>query len=215
MTQRRYTQTQTGLVPFPWRWNARLTYGVNIALGTVGSIPTASGYRFRLNSVYDPDASGTGEQPYQYDSMTAIYKKYLVRAVYIDLTFSDPSVDGLWCGWSLRSATTTGDIPNGLTLGDIMSRPTFRCVPLNNTGAQVVTLRERVPIHTVLGLSAQQYEAGVLDFGAAYNANPSSEADLELFVIDPNSLVSPQYVRVAGRLVYDVQFWDYSAPGGS
>lgn len=215
VTNRRYVQNQTALAPFPLRWNARLTYGVNVALGTAGNSSLASAHYFRLNSAYDFDFTGTGEQPYQYDQMTAIYKKYLVTAVTVDLTISDPSSDGLWVGWSLRPNSNTGDDPANKTLGDIMSRPTFRCVPLNNTGSQIVTIRERIPIHTIFGLSAQQYKSAFLDYGADWNSNPANVAFLSLFVIDPNSLLSPQYVRFAGRAVFEIQFFDYTAPSGS
>jgi len=215
VTNRRYTQSQTGLAPFPLRWNARLTYGVNVAVGTIGSIPTANSYRFRLNSLYDPDFSGLGNQPYQYDQLTAVYAKYIVYECHVDLTFTDPSTDGLWVGWSFHSDTDNNDTPNGLTLGDIMSRPNFRCVPINNTGQQFITIREHIPIHTVFGISRQQYAPLTDTYGAAYNANPVSNAYLDLFVLDPNSLVTPQYVRVAGRLVYTCQFFEYVAPAAS
>lgn len=211
----RYVTTQTALAPFPFRWNAKLTYGVNVALTTVGSVPTANKYRFRLNSVYDPDQSGLGEQPYMYDQLTAIYTKYIVRACYVDITFNDPTSSGMWVGWSFHTDTTSNDDPNGKTLGDVMSRPNFVCVPITNYGPESVTCRVRIPIHTVFGLSQAQYSSVTDQYGASYNASPLSVAYLDLFILDPNSLVSPQYVRAVGRLVYDVQFFDYAAPSGS
>jgi len=215
VSDRRYTQRQTALVPFPWKYIARLTYGINVALSTVGSIPTASQNRFRLNSAYDFDLTGSGEQPYQYDSLTAVYTKYLVKGVLIDLTFVDPTADGLWVGYSIHTDTTNNDQPQGLTLGDVMSRPGFRCMPLNNTGEQLVTIKEYIPIHSVFGLTKNQYESLTDVYGAAYNASPVANAILDVFIIDPNSLVSPQYVRVVGRAVFDIVFWDYAAPAGS
>jgi hypothetical protein len=210
----RYFARQTAAMPFPWKYRAKLSYGVNIALGTAGSSPLASIHALSLNNVYDPDVTGTGEQPYFYDTLTAIYRKYIVRSAYIDLTFTDPSADGLWVGWSL-GAVNSGDDPVNKTLGDIMSRPTFRCVPINNTGSQFITIRERVPLHTVFGLTEQQYMSQPLDYGAAYNASPSLQAFVRLFIVDPNQLLSAQYVRVAGRITYEVDFYDYLAPGGS
>lgn len=215
VTSSRYIQTQSALAPFPFRWNAKLTYGVNVALGTVGSIPTASKYRFRLNSGYDPDVTGTGEQPYQWDQMTAIYVKYIVKAAHVELTFNDPTTSGMFVGWSYHTDTTNNDDPQGKTLGDIMSRPNFTCVPITNYGNESITLKISVPVHTVFGLSQAQYLSVTDQYGAAYNANPLSMAYLDLFICDPNSLVSPQYVRVVGRIVYDIQFFDYAAPSGS
>lgn len=215
VTSRRYDQSQTGLAPFPFRWNANLTYGVNVPIGTVGSVPTAAKYRFRLNSCYDPDATGIGEQPYQWDQLTVIYTKYIVRSAHVEITFNEPTSSGLWVGWSYHTNSTSNDDPAGKSLGDIMSRPNFQCVPLSNYGTESVTLKVQIPIHEVFGLDAVQYLAVTDQYGAAYNANPLSMAYLDLFLVDPNSLVSPQYVRAVGRIVYNVQMFDYAAPFGS
>jgi len=188
---------------------------VNVAINTVGSVPTASKYRFRLNSVYDPDVTGTGEQPYQYDQLTAIYTKYIVRSATVHITFNDPTSSGMFVGWSYHTATTSNDDPAGKTLGDLMSRPNFQCVPITSYGNESVSLSIKVPIWEVFGLSATQYLAVTDQYGASYNANPLSVAYLDMFLCDPNSLVSPQYVRAVGRIVYDVQFFDYAAPSGS
>ncbi len=211
----RFNQTQSAVAPFPFRWNTRLTYGVNVALGTVGSIPTASKYRFRLNSGYDPDVTGTGEQPYQWDQMTAVYTKYIVKSAHVEITFNDPTSSGMFVGWSFHTDTTSNDDPVGKTLGDVMSRPNFTCVPITNYGTESITLKMSVPIHTIFGLSQSQYLSVTDQYGASYNANPLSMAYLDLFIIDPNSLVSPQYVRCVGRIVYEIQFFDYAAPAGS
>jgi len=186
-----------------------------VALNTVGSVPTASKYRFRLNSGYDPDVTGTGEQPYQWDQMTAIYTKYIIKAAHVEITFNDPTSSGMFVGWSFHTDTTSNDDPAGKTLGDVMSRPNFTCVPLTNYGTESITLKMSVPIHTIFGLSQSQYLSVTDQYGASYNANPLSMAYLDLFLIDPNSLVSPQYVRAVGRIVYDIQFFDYAAPSGS
>lgn len=214
VTSRRYVETQTALTPFPLRMNAKLTYGVNVSIGTPGGLPTANKYRFRLNSIYDPDVTGTGHQPYQMDQLTAIYTKYLVKACYVDITFSNPSVAGLWVGWSFHPDTTNNDDPTGKQLDDLIERPNFTCVPISDFGTQAITCRVNIPIHQVLGLTAAQYTAVTDQYGAAYNANPLSQAYLDLFIVDPNSL-GTSYVRAVGRLVYDVQFFDYAAPAAS
>jgi hypothetical protein len=64
VTSRNFVQSQTSTQPFPMRYRARLTYGVNVTLTTVTTLTTAVKNRFRLNSVYDPDVTNTGHQPY-------------------------------------------------------------------------------------------------------------------------------------------------------
>ncbi len=208
-------QRQTGVVPFPLRYDAKLTYGVNVTLTTAGSSNLGVMYRFRLNSLYDPDVTGTGHQPYQYDQLSPIYRQYLVRKAHIDLTFSDPTADGLWVGWAIVPDGDTGDTPTSLSLEDYLERPMFRCMPCNNTGAQTVTCRMTVPNHAIFGLTEAQYAAEPGVYGAAYNANPAQTAYLQVFLVDPTALVSTHSIRISGRLVYDSQLFGYIGPNQS
>lgn len=194
------------------RWNAKLTYGVNVALGTPGVSPAAVKHRFTVNGCYDPDITGTGHQPYQWDQMTQIYTKYLVRSAYVDITFNNPSAAGMWVGWTVHTNTTSNDDPAGQELSSLSERPNYTCVPLSSAGSQQVTCRMRIPINVLFGISQAQYQALPDLYGAAYNANPISMIYLDLFLVDPNSLVAAQYVRAVGRIVYDIQFFDYAAP---
>ena len=56
----------------------RLKYvqGFSLDPGTNNAL---SVYRFRCNSVYDPDYTGTGHQPYGYDQITPLYSQFNVR----------------------------------------------------------------------------------------------------------------------------------------
>jgi len=210
-----FTQSQTARAPFPNRWNAKLTYGVNVALGTPGVSPAAVKYRFALNGGYDPDITSTGHQPYQWDQLVLIYTKYIVRKAYVDLTFSNPSAGGMWVGWSTHTSTTSNDDPAGKSLSDLIERPNYVCVPVSTAGNQQITCRMQVPVCDVFGITQAQYDALPDVYGAAYSTNPVSLAYLDVFLCDPNSLVSAQYVRVVGRLVLDIQFFDYAAPSAS
>ncbi len=96
-----------------------------------------------------------------------------------------------------------------------MSRPNFQAAPVSAYGTESVTMKIKIPIHEVFGLSQFQYMAVTDQYGADYNANPVAEAYLDLFIVDPNSLLSAQYVRAVGRIIYDVQLFDYAAPSGS
>lgn len=62
--------------PFPRTMRAILRYSQQINLdGLAGSI--ASHY-FRAGSIYDPDQTGTGHQPYGHDTYASIYNHYRV-----------------------------------------------------------------------------------------------------------------------------------------
>ncbi len=61
------TQVQRGVAPFAADFLVRLRYFEQVTVSTTSSVNTASVYSFRLNSLYDPNYSGTGHQPYQFD----------------------------------------------------------------------------------------------------------------------------------------------------
>lgn len=48
---------------------------------------SATSYLFRLNSLYDPDQTGVGNQPYYFDQMAALFNKYCVYGVNVKATF--------------------------------------------------------------------------------------------------------------------------------
>lgn len=45
-------------------------------------------YLFRLNSLYDPNRSGTGHQPYMFDQLSALYDVYVVTGCKATVTFT-------------------------------------------------------------------------------------------------------------------------------
>jgi hypothetical protein len=137
-----------------------------------------------------------------------------VKRCFVELTFTDPTADGVWCGWSWHTSSVSNDDPTSLQLDDFLERANFTCGPLNNTGAQTITLRKMIPIPESLGISPTEY-SDLSVYGAQYNANPSVVSYLDVFLVDPTGNITPRSVRVAGRLVYDVEFYNYAAPSAS
>lgn len=69
--------------PFPAKGHYVLRYSDQITLN-----PTAgqtANYFFQANSIYDPDASGVGHQPYGHDNLQNIYKHYVVDKAVLTL----------------------------------------------------------------------------------------------------------------------------------
>ncbi len=210
-----FRQVGTAAAPFPMRWDTKLVYGVNVTLTTAGSVALGTYYRFRLNSLYDPDVTGTGHQPYQYDQLTAIYQNYIVKGCYVDLTFTDPTADGVWVGWSWHSSDSSNDDPSTLLLDAMLERPNFTCYPLNNTGAQSATVRQYFDMPTCFGQTRTEYFGDLTTHASAYNNNPSKGIHLDVFLCDPTANVGTRSVRISGRLVFDAQFYNYLAPAQS
>lgn len=64
----------------------RLTYTAPLTMNLVYTTGVIS--VFRANSIYDPDYSGVGSQPYGYDQMAALYGKYDVLSSTINVIWN-------------------------------------------------------------------------------------------------------------------------------
>jgi len=160
---------------------------------------------YRLNSVFDPDFTGGGHQPLYYDQVSPLYTNYLVHAVKVDVTFTNPGVDGMMgavsCGFdSLGTAT----------LSTLMERPMTKVYYINNTGSQFARYRDYLPCHKVLGMTKQQYADDVNNTGAPISTNPSTVAFFRVGVASDTT--SQPVINVIIRLVFYVQFWNRDAP---
>jgi hypothetical protein len=201
---------QTALLPFGMRYEAVMPYGFDVPITTTSSTATASTYVFRLNSLFDPDLTGTGHQPYQYDQVSGLYGSYRVTEVEFELRFYTPTTGGLWVGYVMQSQA--GGSVAGLSVDSILERQTGKCLPLPLYGDQSVLLRQRIRIPTLLGLTDAEYSSSI--YQALVSASPAFQAYLQLFVVDPAG-TSAQTCRVSGRINYKAEFFNYIAPGSS
>lgn len=75
-----------GIFGFGSAYRTKLRYCENIVLQSVsGGIGKNV---FALNSLYDPNVTGTGHQPFYFDQLAAIFTKYTVYGAKIKVTFS-------------------------------------------------------------------------------------------------------------------------------
>ena len=70
--------------PFPAKAHYTLRYSDQITLNP-GAGANAT-YNFRANSIFDPDYSGVGHQPYGHDNLQNIYDGYVVDKAVITFT---------------------------------------------------------------------------------------------------------------------------------
>jgi len=186
--------------------SCKLVYAGNhvLSVGTAGIYGTE--YIYRLNSLYDPDFSGAGAQPYSMDQVALLYRKYLVSAVKIEIVISDPSEDGLVVGALLQpsngSYTLTGKDPS-----DITERPMCCVRNLNNSGSQVVVIKQFIKLHKLEGLSPVQWECSLANYAAAFGANPSLSPYIRLAVANIRSTGSGSVV-VRPKITYYCKFWE-------
>lgn len=150
----RYTDTTT------------LLSGLN---GHIGDVQT-----FRLNSLYDPDLSGVGTQPYGYDQLATLYRKYKVHGASIEVVFTDPDQDGMLMAIQLRNPSNVYSMA-GKNVNDLREQPMTVVRTINNSGKQRVAVKQYVPISTVSGLTKLQFQADNDLFVASTTANPTAQ----------------------------------------
>lgn len=104
------TVTSRDLMPNIFKTS--LHYRETILLSSTALLPTAFN-NFSMNSLFDPNRTGTGHQPYGFDQMTTFYNRYYVTGAKMICTFScqtkdtDSTVTGpILCGVTGRAETT-------------------------------------------------------------------------------------------------------------
>lgn len=79
--------SKASLSPLLPRYNTRMEYGQDQVLSSSATIGAMS-HIWLPNSIWDPDFSGIGHQPYGHDQMALFYTRYRVKGIKYKVTFS-------------------------------------------------------------------------------------------------------------------------------
>lgn len=183
--------------PFPMQRIAKLRYCMTTSLDATSATRVLQ--QFRANSLYDPDFTGGGHQPYGYDTLESIYNHYEVLSSCITVT-GVPS--------SINSANAY------MTLGVLISDD-------STVTSSVDTIREQSNGKFVLlgggGTPAtivQKYNRDVMfprssDYstGALVSTNPTDEAYFTVYAA-PIAGVEPGAVYIQVTLDFVARFWE-------
>jgi len=192
--------------PIPDRFLTKLRYSTLHALTTAGVAIPAS-YQFRLNSIFDPDLTGTGHQPLGHDEMATLYQKYTVRGVAWHITFTN------------QSTTDYADVC-------VMLRPNTTAVSLMSTALEtehvrrgvvgpesgsrnIMTMKGYASIAKIRGVKASKVEIEN-EYSALIGANPNIVPTLQVYVENQNVNASIT-VNFRLEMVYYVTFFDRQA----
>lgn len=158
--------------PFRTQMRVKLVYEDHhtAAVGGLGTI--GSEFVYNCNSLFDPDKTGVGHQPYGFDQMALLYKRYKVNAVLVELTYSDPSEDGLTVVARFNHPGNNSVSMVGLDPTIVAEQPRTVIRTINNSGRQVGTIKQYFPIHAISGLTKLQFDADHDIFTALVGQNP-------------------------------------------
>ena len=191
----RNTLVNRALNPFAAKYICRLKYTQHFT--AIGSSFTAQ--RFRLNSIYDPDFSGGGHQPYCHDQYAVLYNRYRVLRTSWAITSASAG------GYNILAAIPTNGVDTISSMDHALELP--RCRYLSQApGAPLKTLRGKMGISKLMGLTQAQYRANE-GCESTFGANPTDLALLAVYMSNTNRSDHPDS-DLTITLVYTVEMFD-------
>lgn len=193
--------------PLPPYKNCKISYSDRYTLtsGTVGIFGNEQ--IMRLNSLYDPDLSGTGHQPLYYDTMSLVYKRYKVTGVSIDVLWTDPQADGVVCAMCIQPSSEVYSVA-GKSVGVLDEQPMSVVRYLNDSGSQNTRVKQFVPIYQIEGMTKSQFNGQADgDYTAVTTTNPAKVPYLRMGAASLSG-TSGVGVTAIVKLTYHVRFYE-------
>ena len=184
--------------PFPPMQRAILRYvdDVNLNAGQAG----VAHKLFRANSIFDPDATGVGHQPYGHDQYQGIYNHYRVDKCIITCTSGSTGTNNIMgisiqADQSLEASPTTIRERKGTTFATLSSYA---------QPAKLTSVYQR----------KSTFPADADGYTAQFGSNPSEEVIFDVFTCG-NGTVDPGALAVTVTLTYYCTFYEPRALIGS
>jgi len=184
--------------------SSRLTY---VTMGYAGSYTmTESGagtgaiYQFRLNSLYDPDYTGTGTYAQGYSAYNGLYQLMRVVRVRAIASFYSGTSGNMTVGWLPSQSSVVA-----ANFAYLEAQPFAKSVVLQgNTGGghSVARFDQHFDLARVTQQTRAQYMSDQ-DYAAAPSSNPTKSVYLTCFLAGHAG--SAQSVGFTMRLVYEVE----------
>jgi len=187
------TLVNRALHPIPSRFITKMKYSEFVNTDTFGQ------YVFNLNSIFDPNRTGTGHQPYGFDTLATLYNRYRVIACGYRLQVAGDAPTAY-----VMSAIPGNEIINPLTISEARENPRAKYIQ-QNVGAPAATLSSKCYLPSLLGRTKAQYMADDR-YQAQTTASPAELALLNIMTADTADIYRQTKVQV--MLEYTVEFFD-------
>jgi hypothetical protein len=182
----------------PFKMISTMRYATTVRLDA--SIGTAATHVFNAASIYDPDVTAVGHQPYSHDEFAAIYAHYRVLSSKI----------------TVRGAAN-GSSSTGNNILGIRVDPEATAITNIDLVREKLNSRYTVISGDSLGMVTHYYDSkkafpvNVSQLNATFGANPTSDTYFHVFVSSLNSTVDPVSVDLCVEIEYKVLMWDLKA----
>lgn len=173
-----------------------MRYCTNVRLDA--STGTPSQYTYSATSIYDPDSTGIGHQPYTHDQFLPIYNQYRVLKSKITVTFisngSSSTGHQVCLVWRSNNGGTVGDFD---TIRETKSAH-YKLMADQSTKTTVTHGYN----------SKKHYPANYDNINALMGASPSEQVFFCVATTGVNPSVEPVSVDCIVTIDYTVMMWD-------
>lgn len=171
-------------------------FAINPALGSMGY------YKFRTNSLWDPNYTGSGHQPYGFDTLATLYNRYLVTGAKITVNaYANDALAGFGIGVKVT------DDANYSTSDPIavQEQPGYR-YKLYGNGKQppIPSVTQTWSLRKMVGRAHVHDEK----YSALCDANPTDPWYFNVAVFPLDGTVDLPAVTINVRITYRAKFFE-------
>lgn len=183
------------LQPFAQRYIANLKYSTTFTLNAGNS----NNFYFNLNSIFDPDRTGIGHQPYGHDTLSAVYNRYrVIKCSYAITGYSGGSVIRL-------AAIPMNEMwPVVPGLSEVCENPRSKWI-IQLPGGNTRMIKNSVYMPNLVGRNKAQYMADDR-YQAQFGSSPSELAILAILGADISDVATS--IQCTITLNYTVECFD-------
>lgn len=186
------------LGPIPARYITKHKYSTAMVLSSGNSYS----WLFNLNSLYDPDRTGVGHQPYGYDQLATLYNRYRV----IKCSYTINGIQSDTPGASIRiAAQPSNDIISYSDLSSMVESPRTKFICQGSAGSPLKTLHGWSYIPSLMGRNKAQYMADDR-YSADVGSSPQEYAILQ--IKGATSVDTGASINVMVTLEYTTEWYD-------
>lgn len=190
--------------PFPYKMSTKLLYHANTNFNPAA---TTYAYNYNINSLFDPDRTGTGHQPMYFDQLCpGVYNRYRVRAFSYKVTISNCNTP-IKFQLHFQNNNNSNDYED---LGEMIGTRQIIVNSMSAGGKCIGTLKGYTTLRRLLGQGTNDDRDQ-----AVYNASPSNVAILGLLLTSLDGATNMSAVNIDITFNYYSDLFDRVVTSGS
>lgn len=171
---------------------------------------TLAPQQWRLNSIFDPNLTGVGHQPYGHDEYEVFWNKYKVYRVDIEIEFTLPTASsGVYGVVAIQQPGDTYSY-TGRSLNTVSEKPfcaTIRVPNADGGSTKPATFAASYDMATLCGLTKTMFEADQSGYSGLMGSNPAGVPLLSVCTCNASATNSTSVVARC-RINYHTMFYD-------